>query len=58
VRTAGYSVSFRYSGPLYVLQVTVCLFGIADRSMYCRLRCQFGIVDHCVNCTLQCFSLV
>jgi len=29
-------VSIWYSGPLYVLQFTLCQFGIADRFMYCN----------------------
>jgi len=31
-------VSVFYSGPLYVLQFTLCHFGIADRFMNCSLH--------------------
>jgi len=33
------SVGVWYSGPLYVLQLTVWQFGIADSFMYCSLQC-------------------
>jgi hypothetical protein len=34
-----------YSGPLYVSQLTVLQYGIADRFIYCQLHWQFGIAD-------------
>jgi hypothetical protein len=46
------TVAICYSESLYILQLTVLQFGIADRSIYCRSEWQFSIANRFIFCSL------